>query len=449
MRKIQLVLPFFLLFFFLLSTNAFGATIIVNASADSEVSNLSAHANYNFGILYYMMAGTNLNSGNPYAYRSYMRFNLSSVPVNSLINSAELYVYKMPTSFYGSTFVIDAYNTSPYNTTGTTTFWNEGTLGTGGNYLCGSRCKLDQNITWTNKPASDVYQSNATIYNSSTPSGWITFDVTGAIAESYATTNMTSILLKSDTESAGWIGFYTKEYGSYLPYLSIIYNMTDCISQCGICGCTPDATGCLTHDVNGTWCDDYNLTLPCTYDGLVNATPCYDILNEILNPYNTSKNTFTTFKTDDATCGIVPNQCPANTMCVQFWNNNNKEYEGKIQCYDGTTGEGIFYNETGDIFNGEEYIEGYSTCDNPFLWNNSFMCIIKNCQWCSYVDSSGLYQGYCALKDSECLGICQNATANDNSVDCLAHGCNWCNDACQTNSCGISPSGARFDIRHG
>lgn len=147
---------------------------------------------------------------------------------------------------------------------------------------------------------------------------------------------------------------------------------------CGECGCKSDLTGCNFPEKTGAWCDDYNLTLSCTHTN--NIQPCYDVYTENPNPYNASKRGFTVYSED---CySDIYNECPINYMCVQYFNPLTKQYEAKVQCYNGMNGSAIYYNETGGLFNGTEYTGNLTQCRNPTQYTNYMTCMNAGCNWC-------------------------------------------------------------------
>jgi hypothetical protein len=169
-------------------------------------------------------------------------------------------------------------------------------------------------------------------------------------------------------------------------------------NYCGECGCDSSNLRCNTPLITGTWCNDFNLTKPCCTDSLVSLgwlstgacsyTNCYDLYTENPNPYNSSKNTFTTIYSDCSS--NKPDSCPSNYMCVQYANPTTHLVEGKISCYNGQNGSSIYYNESGIAFNGTDLILNESVCENPSFYTNEWTCLVSNCHWCKGVCQSNL-----------------------------------------------------------
>lgn len=126
-------------------------------------------------------------------YRLFILWNMSIIPAGSTITNANLsmYMYGIPSSSRN----INAYNTSPMNTTGTT-YWNEGTL-QGAD--CGTKCNLDQNLTHNNQPSAGTLQDTEA---SGTTAKWLYWNVTNGTITAHANTTYPrlSILLKDNAE---------------------------------------------------------------------------------------------------------------------------------------------------------------------------------------------------------------------------------------------------------
>jgi len=164
---------------------------------------------YNYGIA--NVAGLSNASTNNQI--SFIKWNLSIIPAGSTINNANFSFYGLQNSQDKITYTY-AYNTSVTNGTGTTTQWNEGTLN---GVDCGSRCNLDQNMTWNNMPSFNILQSkmsNTTAYGNYQ---WWYFNVTNATITTFSNTtnpvNQTmslGIIINFSSGGAGF--FYSKEY---------------------------------------------------------------------------------------------------------------------------------------------------------------------------------------------------------------------------------------------
>jgi len=128
------------------------------------------------------------SSSIPRTTRIFILWNLSTIPMGSIIINANLSL-NITTAPSSSRYYL-AYNTSPYNTTGNIS-WNEGNINAA---LCGSGiyCNLDHNITWNNQPfCTDV--------NCAAPSGDILQDnvSTGIIANVRKYWNITNATIFS------------------------------------------------------------------------------------------------------------------------------------------------------------------------------------------------------------------------------------------------------------
>jgi hypothetical protein len=129
-----------------------------------------------------------------YIYRSYIKFDLSEIPSNSVIFSANLFLYKR-----------DGPSNVPVNVHRVT----------GGNWK-------ESTITWNNAPS---WNTQYTAQNR-TPAaaGWIvwnvTSDVQGFVNGSY---NYGWCVRRDYESSPPPIYFYSKEYGSNSPYLRVEY----------------------------------------------------------------------------------------------------------------------------------------------------------------------------------------------------------------------------------
>jgi len=130
-----------------------------------------------------------------YIYRSYIKFDLSEIPSNSVIFSANLFLYKSRGP-----------SNAPVNVSRVTGGdWNEST------------------ITWNNAPSCNTQYTDQ---NRTPVTGWMMWDVTsdvqGFVNRSYY--NYGWCIRRGDNElSIPPIYFYSKEYGSNSPYLRVEY----------------------------------------------------------------------------------------------------------------------------------------------------------------------------------------------------------------------------------
>lgn len=414
------VLSFFLLFFFLFVTNV-KASPVNYSSTSYNLGNAmvisKGYATYGYGGLTTMTLYSWVSSD--FEGRIYIKWDLSMIPVNSTINSSYLYLYSSYVNNANTKYVL-VYNTS--------TNWIESGAGF---------------INWNNAPAGQVLSSNESM--TGTANTYKKFNITDAVQSSVNAGTNVSIMLRLDDETTGDFArtFYSRQ-GTIKPILEIDYSTS---------------SGCPSHVVNGTWCDDYNLTPMCT-DYVISG--CWDPYTESLpNPFNASKNTFTTFKAiNGIDCGIEHNQCPSGYMCIQqvYWNDQipadrpqpsypnpiystsllkNYTDRGAIACHSDQSLTDYYFDENGNQVNFSDLFFPNNTlfsCENPELYNNSWACIVSSCHWCSSTST-------CQASVSNCPNACINASQFNNPVDCNAGHCNWCNDQCQLASCPTGVSG--------
>jgi hypothetical protein len=234
-------------FFLLLSVGVHAVEIDFNTVIGDNVVN-QFRSNWNYGAAsafsvasYEDIYGTLANQ------RAFVMFNLSSIPANSSISSARLYLYNYHTDGpLGGEPFIEAYNTSPYNTTGSV-YWNEGSLFA----VCGSgaNCNLDHNMTWLNQPntTGSVLQDNISVPVN--VGGWYSWNITNALLNSYNKGLPISILLKdsmeNETPNPRSQQFYSSESASANnPYIKITFTTSN---------------NCNTSII-GTYCDVYDPT---------------------------------------------------------------------------------------------------------------------------------------------------------------------------------------------
>ncbi len=200
-RKYAL-LSFLLLFGFGLSGNpALGDTIDLPPEADSYVDDADTTGNHGFRD--YMIVGEWDGAATYRTCRSYMKFDLSSVPSGVNISSATLFVYCR----------------TIYNTPVTV-----------GSHYLGNDSWQEYNITWNNAPTG--FSTTATD-SVSLVTGFNAWDVTGDVNTAYGGDGVLSLVLKLPTEGAnadgGW--FDTREYHETTcrPYLHIEYAPPDSV----------------------------------------------------------------------------------------------------------------------------------------------------------------------------------------------------------------------------
>lgn len=398
--KLIYLLPFLFLFILISSIPGY-AYYDINATDDSYVYNSSANTNYGSqtSISIENLAGSLMHT--------FIAFDLSSIPANETITSATLYLY----NFGGAKPTADGYpmhndtRVLVYNTT----YFNE------------------SNITWNNQPTKDILQDNKTNpYNYVI--GYQNFSVLDAVMTSYTSSDVVYFYLKYDNETrttSGWNRWtwYSKEAVWY-PFLRIE---------------TVSGSGCSGYE-DGAWCDSYDLRLPCCYSDTIgdyitlsppgctfDTSNCYDLYGEIPNQINDLAPGFTVYNSSLDDCIQEYSSCPAGYVCNQFWNDDISQFEGKVSCYGTSTGDWIYYNESGDTFNGTEYILNNTVCDtfNSWIYNNSWTCTINHCQWCPLSLT-------CVGADADCDSLVVSPNCTNTTTICYNSYCNIV--ACTTNS---------------
>jgi len=207
---------------FLISFGFNSTTITLNESnsgnkGDAQVAQVGVDTNYGTTTT---MRTIGYSSGKR---RSFLLWNLSSIPAGSTITNANLSIY-LVTAPTGSRQVL-AYNTSPYNTTGNATLWNEGTRN-GGSCGSGVNCNLDHNITWNNQPSGITMQDNvSTGISSGVRKYW---NVTNAAITAFSIDRNLSIMIRHDNEvdTTNNISIWVSKEGataSQRPQLIITY----------------------------------------------------------------------------------------------------------------------------------------------------------------------------------------------------------------------------------
>lgn len=144
-----------------------------------------------------------INGSNAWIYRTYLQFDLSSIPMEATIISAELHMY----NYYGN----DKYLIATQNIARCLTSWDETT------------------ITWANKPSL----SNNYLISTFKPSGvasWGCYDVTQIIKDWFAGTyDNYGLQIVNDPEGSyryNW-AIYNRRYsnGEYATYINVIYTI--------------------------------------------------------------------------------------------------------------------------------------------------------------------------------------------------------------------------------
>ncbi|MBN2101899.1 MAG: DUF2341 domain-containing protein [Candidatus Aenigmarchaeota archaeon] len=221
---------------------------------DSHVRSNSATSTYGTDT------ALRLRSRSNFKYRSYVKFNISSIPSAATIQDSKLCLYLYSDD---STPSAGAYHVYDYT-------WTE------------------EALTWNNQPCGTNFDSttncNITAENTQTTSGtgWICWNITKMVAtEKYQGDENVSVAIKT-TETDGNVGedaFYSKEYTtdtSLRPYLNITYEMPPAITS---------VANSSTTDISTliTWTTDKN----------ANSSVVYGNTTSLLDGSNSSA-TFTT-----------------------------------------------------------------------------------------------------------------------------------------------------------
>ena len=192
--------------------------------------------------------------------RSYIRFNISSIPLGSIIEESGLFLYLFECEICEvAPLVVDVHHV--YNKT-----WVEGSESADNASGQGS----NTNITWNNQPCGTAFddsaQCNLTAEDSVNISlgamvVWIQWNVTNLVKKDYdENNNNVSLVLKSQSEGDGFEVelFYSKEGGvtSLRPYLNITYTEAEPEDTCTCPGAGNNWEVNMSH-----YC---NLTAACT-----------------------------------------------------------------------------------------------------------------------------------------------------------------------------------------
>lgn len=269
MRK--LVVPFLLFFFILLSISVkatyqqFDYSYVV---ADSYVA--SNHPTWNFGYGgdhggsgYWALLVENTTGG--WDVESYIMFNvIGTIPYGSTITDAYISLFQGAGTSTPVGGGIWAYNTSIN--------WTE------------------TNITWDNNPTIGTLQSTTTTVWDGVGQ-WNNFTVKNALIAALANNASMSILLKENYTGSAYQSFYSAQYSGTTarPVLYVDYSVTDCISDCGGCGCIQGTSQCNLPKIVGSYC--------AVSEGLPNTIKTV--------PYANCTN-------------ITYFNCPNNTFCSQI-----------------------------------------------------------------------------------------------------------------------------------
>jgi len=400
--KLAALIPFIFLSIFVISVLSSPALAYydLNVSDDSYVREDYANSNYAYDTSFGVQGLVN------YLNRAYVAVDLSSIPVGQTVINATLFLKNNGGAFPSNPLTYPQHNNTSilaYNTT----YFNE------------------TNITWNNMPSEDTFQDN--VSNAGYYYAWQPFDITEAVKTAYDNSQSVYIELKyaneTYTDQINWI-WKSKQYVNENPYLRVY---------------TADETGCSGYD-NGAWCNEYDLRRPCCYSETIgdylfmeppqctfDTSNCYDLYGEVPNMMEDLGTDFTVYNSSVDGCIQEYSACPSGYLCSQFYNSETHLFEGKVSCYGTSTGEWVYYNESGDAFNGTEYIESYSTCDtfNAWIYNNSWSCRINGCQWCPLALT-------CIGTEGDCSSLITSSNCTNSSTVCYNQYCNIV--SCTTNN---------------
>lgn len=180
-------------------STAIAAAITINP-ADSYVHDQNAETN--FGTSTNLYVGDE-NHNDPIATtRTYLKFDLSSIPEGATINSATLYLFAWGTG-PDPDIVVEAH------------------------YLEDDTSWQPNTITWNNAPQDFVPAPSAT--HTFDSNGWASWNVTTDVQHAWGDDRVVSIVMKEPTPSEGvdhnWVGMNSVENTTSNPYLEIDYNV--------------------------------------------------------------------------------------------------------------------------------------------------------------------------------------------------------------------------------
>jgi len=397
--KLAALIPFIFLSIFVISVLSSPALAYYDLNATDDAYTRSFEPAKNFGT---SVAATISQSINWYitggVQYGFIAFDMTEISYSETISNASLSL---------SVHSFDAYNISVYNTT----YFSE------------------TNITYNNQPLNDTLQINYLLGSQNEATyDYVVLDVTTSAQSAHENNETLYLMIRpTDLEQNTTIydnAWWSKELGVHYPYLRI-----DTLS----------GEGCSSYD-DGSWCDDYDLRRPCCYSETISdylfmeppqctfdTSNCYDLYGEVPNMVEDLGTGFTVYNSSVESCIQEYSSCPAGYLCSQFYNSETHLFEGKVSCYGTATGEWVYYNESGDAFNGTEYIESYSTCDtfNAWIYNNSWSCRINDCQWCPLALT-------CIGTEGDCSSLITSSNCTNSSTVCYNQYCNIV--SCTTNN---------------
>jgi len=185
---------------FFVITTATANVVEINPDNDAYVKDIDPNTNY--GSLAALIVGDYTSSPPVNIHRSYLMFDLGSLPSGAVINTAELYLYNSWLSY--PAVDVGAHYLSNDG-------WNEGS------------------ITWNNAPTG--FNSTATDLNTISMCEWTSWDVTPDVQATWAGDGVYSVVMKEPSADEGQdannLGFDSKEAGAghEHPYLRIRYTI--------------------------------------------------------------------------------------------------------------------------------------------------------------------------------------------------------------------------------
>jgi len=183
------------LIIFLFIGNASATVININSSGDTHVTNASDVPQGSTVNMYVGNGGCILSNKDCFGLVNFS--GISSIPNSSVINSATLYMYELSGGNLGH--VQSIYNI--------TSLWNESTA------------------KWTLQP---TYTSTPFAYADGLDGvGWMNWNVRNTV-NSWVRNSMDNygfFLKETSGITSSYLGYATKEYGNYIPYLTVDYTL--------------------------------------------------------------------------------------------------------------------------------------------------------------------------------------------------------------------------------
>ncbi len=146
--------------------------------------------------------------GNPYTLRGYVKFDLSTIPANATIQSANLYLYSNPTPNTGDQVNANSGSSNSFTVQQVTANWTPGTIG------------------WFNQPSATT--TNQVVVPQSTQSFQdLNLDVTAIVANQVANNANYGFMLKLQNEvvynSRIFVASHNQTYPDKHPKLVVVY----------------------------------------------------------------------------------------------------------------------------------------------------------------------------------------------------------------------------------